>query len=49
VLSSRNLTGAFTWQTDFNFSINRNETTKLSSDNDIFVPGDAPPSMSTEE
>lgn len=39
VLSSRNLTGAFTWQTDFNFSLNRNEITKLSSDNDIFVPG----------
>ncbi|MBI1226640.1 MAG: SusC/RagA family TonB-linked outer membrane protein [Bacteroidetes bacterium] len=38
-LNSRNLTGEFSWQTDLNFSINRNEITELSSDNDIFVPG----------
>ncbi len=38
-ITSRNMTGAFTWQTDLNFSINRNEITALSSGNDIFVPG----------
>lgn len=38
-LNSRNLTGAFSWQTDLNFSINRNEITELSSGADIFVPG----------
>ncbi len=38
-INSRNLTGEFTWQTDLNFSINRNEITELSSDEDIFVPG----------
>lgn len=38
-LNSRNLTGEFTWQTDLNFSINRNEITELSSGEDIFVPG----------
>lgn len=38
-LNSRNTTGEFTWQTDLNFSVNRNEITELSSDEDIFVPG----------
>lgn len=38
-LNSRNLTGAFSWQTDLNFSINRNEITELSQDKDIPVPG----------
>lgn len=38
-LNSRNLSGALTWQTDFNFSINRNEITALSSGTDIFIPG----------
>lgn len=38
-LNSRNLTGEFTWQTDLNFSVNRNEITELSNDDDIFVPG----------
>lgn len=38
-VSSRNTTGAFSWQTDFNISANRNEITELSSENDIPVPG----------
>lgn len=38
-ITSRNITGEFTWETNANFSINRNEITELSSDNDIFVPG----------
>ncbi len=38
-VNSRNLTGAFTWDTDLNFSINRNEITALSNDEDIPVPG----------
>jgi TonB-linked SusC/RagA family outer membrane protein len=38
-LNTRNLTGALTWDTDFNFSINRNEITALSSEEDIPVPG----------
>ncbi len=38
-VNSRNLTGAFTWQTDLNFSINRNEITALSGEDDIPVPG----------
>ncbi|MBK8566773.1 MAG: TonB-dependent receptor [Saprospiraceae bacterium] len=38
-LNSRNLTGEFDWQTDLNFSVNRNEITELSLGNDIFVPG----------
>ena len=38
-LNTVNLTGAFRWQTDLNFSINRNEITDLSQGKDIFVPG----------
>ncbi|MBP6811551.1 MAG: TonB-dependent receptor [Saprospiraceae bacterium] len=38
-LNSRNLTGAFAWQTDLNFSINRNEITELSLGKDIPIPG----------
>ncbi len=38
-LNSRNLTGAFSWETDLNFSINRNEITELSQGSDIFIPG----------
>jgi TonB-linked SusC/RagA family outer membrane protein len=38
-LHSRNLTGAFSWETDLNFSANRNEITALSGGNDIFIPG----------
>ncbi len=38
-LNSRNTTGEFDWQTDLNFSINRNEITELSSGEDIFIPG----------
>ena len=38
-LNSRNMTGAFSWQTDLNFSINRNEITELSQGLDIPVPG----------
>jgi TonB-dependent starch-binding outer membrane protein SusC len=38
-VSSRNTTGAFTWQTDVNFSTNRNEITALVNGNDIPVPG----------
>lgn len=38
-LNSRNFTGEFDWQTDLNFSINRNEITELSSGEDIFIPG----------
>jgi TonB-linked SusC/RagA family outer membrane protein len=38
-LNSRNLTGAFSWQTDLNFSTNRNEITELSFGKDIPVPG----------
>jgi TonB-dependent starch-binding outer membrane protein SusC len=38
-INSRNLTGEFTWQTDLNFSVNRNEITQLSRGEDIFVPG----------
>ena len=34
-----NLTGHFTWDTDFNFSINRNKITELSAGLDIPVPG----------
>lgn len=38
-VSSRNTTGAFDWQSALNFSVNRNEITALSSENDIPVPG----------
>ncbi len=38
-LNTVNLTGPFTWQTDLNFSINRNEITSLAQGKDIFVPG----------
>ena len=38
-ISSRNTTGAFIWETDLNFSMNRNEITELSSGEDIPVPG----------
>jgi TonB-linked SusC/RagA family outer membrane protein len=38
-LNTRNLTGKFTWQTDLNFSINRNQITELSQGQDIPVPG----------
>jgi TonB-linked SusC/RagA family outer membrane protein len=38
-VNSRNITGRFTWETDVNFSINRNEITQLAEGNDIPVPG----------
>lgn len=38
-VNSRNTTGAFLWQTNLNFSANRNEITELASDGDIPVPG----------
>lgn len=38
-LNSHNLTGRLRWETDLNFSINRNEITALSQGDDIFVPG----------
>ncbi len=38
-VSSHNIAGALTWQTDLNFSMNRNEITKLTGETDIYVPG----------
>lgn len=38
-LNTRNIEGAFSWQTDFNISMNRNEITDLAQDKDIPVPG----------
>jgi len=38
-LNTVNLAGAFSWQTDLNFSTNRNEITSLAQGKDIFVPG----------
>jgi len=38
-LNTVNLTGAFKWQTDLNFSVNRNEITELAQGQDIFIPG----------
>lgn len=38
-LNTVNLTGAFKWQTDLNFSTNRNEITEIAQGKDIFVPG----------
>lgn len=38
-LISHNFTGDFSWQTDLNFSANRNEITALTGNTDIFVGG----------
>lgn len=38
-ISSVNTTGALKWNSSFNFSVNRNEVTKLATENDVYLPG----------
>jgi TonB-linked SusC/RagA family outer membrane protein len=48
-IATKNLTGAFTWDTKLNFAMNRNKVLDLGGDNDIFITSSKPMGTVSEE
>ncbi|MEH6304048.1 TonB-dependent receptor [Olivibacter sp. CPCC 100613] len=48
-ITTKNLTGAFTWDTKLNFAMNRNKVLDLGGDNDIFITSAKPMGTVSEE
>ncbi len=48
-ITSHNLTGAFTWDTKVNFSLNRNKVLDLGSNGDIYITSSKPMGSVSEE
>lgn len=48
-LTSHNLTGSFTWDTKFNFALNRNKVLDLGTNGDIYITSSKPMGSVSEE